>query len=228
MSGRARALLRATVALALLGGVTWGSWRWGRDAISSVMDGPSASSESRLRPTPEMAEQVFETVDAFRRHPDSTEISLSAIELESLVRYSAPGVLPEGTTPPRIEFGSERIHLEGRVAVDAFPPVPEVERLVGVLPDTVSVDLAGSVLPYEEGRVALRVERIRVGGVPLPRRLTPRLLEILGREDRPGLPADAMDVPLPAGLGSAYIHSNRLVVTAEGAPVGPPLQQAPE
>ena len=212
----------------MIGGVTWAGWRWGGEALSSVTGGRSTASESRPPPTPELAEEAFQAVDAFRRHPDSVEISLSGVELESLVRYSAPGVLPEGVTPPRIEFRSDRIHLEGRVAVNAFPPVPEVERIVGVLPDTVSVNLSGSVLPYEAGRAALQVDRIRVGGIPLPRRLTPRLLEILGREDRVGLPPDAMDVPLPSGLGSAYIQSNRLVLQAAGLGPDSPAQQAPE
>lgn len=228
MSGPARGLLRATAVVVLAAVVTWVGWRWGGEALSSVTGGRSAASDSRSPPTPELAEHTFQTVDAFRRHPDSAEISVSGVELESLVRFSAPGVLPDGVSPPRIEFRSDRIHLEGRVAVDAFPPVPEVERIVGVLPDTVSVDLSGSVLPYEEGRAALRVERIRIGGIPLPRRLTPRLLEILGREDRPGLPPDAMDVPLPGGLGSAYIQSDRLVLQAVGEWPEPRSQQAPE
>lgn len=199
------------MALALVG---YAGWRWGDDAVTAVIERTASVHEDREEATPELAEEARKAIDALRRDPEAVELSLTASELESLVRYSAPGVLPEGVTPPRVTFRSDEMHLEGRVAVDAFPRMPEVERLVGVLPDTVSVEVVGSVLPYEEGRAALRVQRIRVAGIPLPRRLTPRLLEILGRRERPGLPPDAMEVPLPAGLTSAYILSDSLVLVA--------------
>lgn len=214
MSGPARGFLRVTAALVALALVGYAGWRWGDDAVTAVTDRTASVPEAREEATPELAEEARKAIDALRRDPDAVEISLTAVELESLVRYSAPGVLPEGVIPPRVAFRSGEIHLEGRVAVDAFPPVPEVERIVGVLPDTVSVQVVGSVLPYEEGWAVLRVQRIRVAGIPLPRRLTPRVLEILGRRERQGLPPDAMDVPLPAGLSSAYILTDSLVLVA--------------
>jgi len=199
----------------------YAGWQWGRGALSEFTERGAASGEASSQPTPELAEETLDAIDAFRRSPDSAEMSLAAVELASLLRYAAPGVLPDGVTPPGVEFHSDLIRLRSRVAVDAFPPVPEVERLVGVLPDTVSAEVEGSILPYREGRAALRVQRIRVSGVPLPRSLTPRLLRLLGREDRPDLPPDAVDVPLPAGLSSAYILSDRLVLVARQAEDGP-------
>lgn len=217
MSGRSRTLLRFGAALVVALVLAYAGWRWGGMARPGASAGGSSSREARVEPTPEMAEATLAAVDSFRRTSDATDMALTAVELESLLRYSAPGIVPEGVSPPRIEFRSDRIVLQGRVAVDAFPPVPEVERLVGVLPDTVSTSIEGSILPYEEGRAALRVRRIRVSGVPLPRSLTPGLLRLVGRNDRPGLPPDAIDAPLPAGLSSAYILSDRLVLVAREA-----------
>lgn len=214
MSDTTRRLVTGTAILALLGVGTYAGWRWGGELLFGE-DGamgrwPSAESQA----DPELAEAARIEIEAFQTDPDISRMTLGGPELASLLRYSAPDVLPTGVTPPGIAFQSDRLHLWGRVALDAFPPVPEVERVVGVLPDTVPVELTGSILPYEAGGAALRVERIRLAGIPLPRRLTPRLLEVLGRQDRPGLPPDAMDVPLPAGVASAYIFSDSLVLVA--------------
>lgn len=200
--------------LLLLGAGTYAGWRWGGDALFGRGGWTGSRPDAGAVATPELAEAARSDIEAFQKDPDATRMTLGASELASLLRYSAPGVLPEGVTPPGIAFESDRLRLWGRVVAGAFPPVPEVERIVGVLPDTVPVEVTGAILPYEAGGAALRVERIRLAGIPLPRSLTPRLLEVLGRRDRPGLPRDAMHVPLPAGVASAYIFSDSLVLVA--------------
>lgn len=214
MSDTARRLLTGVVILALLGAGAYAGWRWGGDALFGGAGWMGARPEAEVSATPELAEAARSAIEAFQGDSDASRMTLGAPELASLLRYSAPDVLPEGVTPPGVAFESDRVRLWSRVALNAFPRVPEVERIVGVLPDTVPVEVTGSILPYEAGGAALRVDRIRLAGIPLPGRLTPRLLEVLGREDRPGLPPDAMDVPLPAGVASAYIFSDSLVLVA--------------
>lgn len=218
MSQRARRFLSWVAILVVLVAGLYAGWRWGGEALFGGAGRPGALPDPAAGTTPALAEEARQKIEAFRADPDGPRIALGAPELASLLRYSAPGVLPEGVTPPGIEFRSDQVRLWGRVAVDAFPPVPEVERLVGVLPDTVPVEVTASILPYEPGGAALRVERIRLSGIPLPRALTPRLLGLLGRRDRPGLPPDAMDVPLPAGVTSAYILSDSLVLVPARQP----------
>jgi hypothetical protein len=41
-------------------------------------------------------------------------------------------------------------------------------------------------------------------------------LDLFGREDAPGLPADAIRIPLPDGASSAYVRSDSLVVLSTG------------
>lgn len=218
MSERARRILSGVAILVVLAGGLYAGWRWGGEILFGGAGRPGSLPDPGAGTTPELAEATRQRIEAFRADSGDSRIALGAPELASLLRYSAPGVLPEGVTPPGIEFRSDRVYLWGRVAVDAFPPVPEVERVVGVLPDTVPVEVTASILPYEPGSAALRVERIRLSGIPLPRALTPRLLGLLGRRERPRLPPDAMEVPLPAGVTSAYILSDSLVLVAARQP----------
>jgi hypothetical protein len=49
---------------------------------------------------------------------------------------------------------------------------------------------------------------------PLPARLVPGALERLGRTDEPGLPPDAIALPLPPGVAAAYVRRDSLVLLA--------------
>lgn len=202
------------VGVILLLVVAYGGWRWGGEVFPRIQGWAGASAAGDSEPTPELAQETLETVDAFRSDPDAAEMALGAVELASLVRYSVPGLLPEGVSPPVVEMRSGRIHLAAEVAVASFPPLPEVERTVGMLPDTVPVEVVGSIMPFGERGAALIVHRIRMSGIPLPRTLIPRLLGVLGRSDEPGLPPDGLALPLPDGLKSAYILSDSLILVA--------------
>lgn len=194
----------------------YGGWRWGDRLFPRVESwiGRGVDSTGAVAASPELAQRTLEKVERFRRAGDAAELALGQAEVASVLRYSAPGVVPEGVTPPDVELESGRLRLSTRVALSAFPSVPELERVLGILPDTVPVELDGSLMPFGDTEAALVVHRIEASGIPLPRRLIPRLLDALGRVDRAGLPPDAMIVPLPGGLRSAYIHSDSLILVA--------------
>lgn len=195
----------------------YAGWRWGEavfprlgrwTGVAAVADGESE------RADPDLARRTLERVDALRSGGVDGELALGEAEVESVVRYGAPGVLPEGVSGTEVEVRSGRLRLSARVAVDDVPRVPELERLLGVLPDTVPVSLDASLMPFGERGAALVVHRIHASGVPLPRAVIPSVLTALGRTDRPGLPPEAMTVPLPAGVRSAYIRADSLILVA--------------
>lgn len=216
MGGRFRGIVAGLLMLVALAAAAYGGWRWGDRVFPPIESrlGLEADSAAAEPVTPEVAQRTIERIDRFRGTGESAEMALGEAEVASVLRYSAPGVVPEGITPPEVELEGGRVHLSTRVALEAFPPVPELERLVGMLPDTVPVELDGSLMPFGEDEAALVVHRVRASGIPVPRRFVPRLLGALGREDRAGLPPDALIVPLPGGLRSAYIHSDSLILVA--------------
>jgi hypothetical protein len=165
--------------------------------------------------SPELADATLDRFEAFQAGSQGSEMKLGDAELSSLVRYSLPGVLPPGVEDPSVRVIDGRLHLAARVSLDALPDVPALREVVGLLPDTVPVEIRGTLAPFEAERAALHVDRIEASRIPLPARYIPEILSALGRAHTQNLPADALLVPLPRGLESAYVLRDSLVLVAK-------------
>lgn len=168
-------------------------------------------------PSPELAALAESKLHALR-DGSAQAASLSAIELESLLLHRYTGVLPQFLGAPGIDLQGERLRLRARVPVDMLPHVDGIGEAAAFLPDTTELTVSGRLLPLRPGRVAFAIEDVSAQRFPLPRRLVPGALERLGRRDEPGLPPDAMALPLPPGAATAYIRRDSLVLVAEPAP----------
>ncbi len=163
-----------------------------------------------LVPSPELADSAaarIASLDSGRQR----RIALSEVELQSLLLYKFRSVLPGFVDSPRVELKGDRISVHARIPVDRLPQVSELGEAASFLPDTTDVAVSGQLLPLRKGRVALTVDQVTAARIPLPRRLLPGALRKLGRHDEPGLPADAMSVPLPPGADAAYVRNDSLV-----------------
>lgn len=143
-------------------------------------------------------------------------MALTGVEITSLLRHSLPGLLPPGLADPAVEVRDGRLHLRARISPAEFPRMPDLGPLLGVLPDTVDFRAEASLVPYDEIEAALVVHEAEASRIPIPKRLIPELLKALGRVERPGLPPDAVAVPIPAGLSSAYLLGDRLILKGGG------------
>jgi hypothetical protein len=151
----------------------------------------------------------------FTRGEAGTRLALGDRELTSLLQYSLQGILPEGVTDPSARIDRERIHLRSRVHLASFPDLPDLGPILGLLPDTMEVELEGSLMSLGEEEGVMLVRGIEASRIPLPGRLIPQILRALGWESRPGLPPEAFAFPLPGPLTAAYIDSDSLVLTIE-------------
>jgi len=140
-------------------------------------------------------------------------MALGGREVTSLLRYSLPGLIPPGIRDPEVRIREGRLFLSAQVVLGAFPSLPDLGPVLGILPDTLDVVLEASLVPFGEEESALMVHGLEASKIPIPRRLVPEILEAMGRVDRPGLPSEAMAIPLPAGLFSAYILTDSLVLS---------------
>jgi hypothetical protein len=131
----------------------------------------------------------------------------------SVLQYSLPGFVPQGITAPEVALRDGRVDVRARVAMEVFPDLPDLGGIVGILPDTLDVAFQASLTPFGNGKAALLVHRIEAARIPLPRRLIPQILDAMGRKDEPGLPLEAVAVPLPSGLGTAYILGDSLILS---------------
>lgn len=207
--------LRTVVALAVVAGVLVVGWL-NRDQIERVwrsvrveVDAPASDSAV----SPEAAERAQDKLTALETGRDD-RVALGEDELQSLIQYRYSQMLPIFTDTPRITLEDSVIRLRARLPVDKLPRVNELGQIAALLPDTTEIAVTGAVLPLGRGRVALAVEQMSAADIPLPRQMVPAVLRQLGRKDQPGVPENAVGVPLPPGAGGAYIERDSLVLLA--------------
>lgn len=220
MRGCLRGCLGTVGVVAVVTAIAWVGWRSGDRVFPRLealvgIAGEAGSDTAAPVPTPELAEATLERVDRLRSGEGEPRLELAASEITSVMRYALPGVIPPGVEDPQVRLAEGKVHVAARIALAAFPDLPALEDVAGLLPDTVDLALRGTLLPFDAEHAVLHVERVEASRIPLPARMIPPILRGLGRTDRPGLPADALLVPLPEGLASAYVEADRLVLVAD-------------
>jgi hypothetical protein len=193
-------------------------WKWGPSFFPVVQGwlGLSTGEEaSGVEASPELADSVLASLQAFLRGEGRDRVAVGGREVTSILRYSFGDLLPEGVTEPSVRMERERIHLRAKVLLAAFPELPDLGPILGLLPDTLDVEMEGSLVAVGDDEAALMIRGIRASHIPLPARLVPQILDALGREPRAGLPPEAMTFPLPGSLRSAYILADSLVLTID-------------
>jgi hypothetical protein len=203
----------------ILTGVAYAGFRWGGDVFPTVERwmGRDSIDVSAPEPSPSLAQSTLQRVEAFQNGGfGEPRLLLGGAEVSSVVRYSLPGLLPEGVSEPTVTFRGDDLLLSARVAVASFPDMPALAEVLGLLPDTVNIEMRGALIPFAPRLTALHVERVEASRIPLPARMVPGILNALGRREREGLPSDAMAIPLPNGITSAYVENDHLILVAEG------------
>ena len=217
-TGCARGCLRSAVVALLLGGVAYAGFRWG-DRIFPALErtfGGAAGEMTGPVPSPGLAEETLDRVEGLRDGSlGADRLVLGGAELSSVIRYAFPGLLPAGVSEPTVDLSGEELVLSALVAMSAFPNLPSMDEVLGLLPDTVRIEIQGTLLPFGPRQVALHVERAEASRIPLPGRMVPGILEALGRADLEGLPSDAIVIPLPEGIRAAYVENDRLILVGE-------------
>ena len=200
------------VLLLALGSVAVGVWLlWPRATarLTSQLVAPPAAASGV---SADLAEAALDRFEAFRAGRAGERLAMSDAELSSVVRYAIPGILPPGVSEPEVTLDGGNLALSARVAIDGFPDLPALDQVVGMLPDTLSVRMEGELAQFGQESLTFRVRHIEAGRIPLPDRLIPRVLNALGRRSRDGLPRDALHVPLPSSISSAYVSEDSLVL----------------
>ena len=212
-------LVRRLMGLATLVLVAYAGFRWGPLVFPRLEKalGLGGGDAAALQPlgdeaTPELAEAALDRFEDFRRDPDAGRMALGGPELSALVRHAIPGLMPEGVSDVVVSLRDGRVRVGARVALEAFPRLPQFRDVVGILPDTVLLDLEGVLVPLDQAFMALLVERVEASRIPLPRRMVGDVLVALGRQGPPSLPQDALAVPIPDGVRSVYVLGDSLIL----------------
>jgi hypothetical protein len=171
----------------------------------------AVAEEAELQPSAELAEIAEAKLENLKQGRSSSA-ALHATELQSLLQFRFIQLLPAFVDEPEVELRDSQVEVTARVPVDRLPSISEIGDAAAFLPDTAEVSLTGRLLPLDEGRVALSIQEVKAARIPLPQRLVPSALQRLGRRDEPGLPRNALALPLPKGASSAYLDSDSLVL----------------
>jgi hypothetical protein len=211
--------VRRVVDLAILILVAYAGWKWGGlvfpglEARLGVGEVPAIEVEG-VGPSEERGAAALGRIEDFLEGGDD-ELALTGLELTSILRYGRPDLVPAGLQEPSVRLDEGRAYATADVSLSQFPALEELGPVTGILPDPVSLELQGSVMGFGDRSAALVVQGIQVAGVPLPRRLIPEVVRALRTNERPGLPDEALVVVLPAGIASAHVVGDRLVLLAE-------------
>lgn len=208
MIGCARRVIMLLMLLLLLAGL----WFF-RDRIRTAWNDWRGTEEQVAAPSAELAAVAETKLDGLR-DGSAASVSLSGIELESLLLHSYRGVLPAFLDSPKVEIEGDRLRLRARVPVDKLPRVDGLSEAAAFLPDTTELEVTGKLLPLDSGRVAFGIDDVSAARVPLPDRFISGALTRLGRRDEARLPADAIALRLPHGAAAAYIRRDSLVLLA--------------
>ena len=210
-TGCLKGCLGKAALLGVVGGVALAGWIWGPELRRRFAEEEGGV---EVLPSPELADAALDRFERFRRGELGDRLSLSALDVSSVIRYAAPGMLPGGVSRVEVEFYDGVVRLTARVLVVAFPGLPTLDGILGFLPDTVSISIEGHLAPLDEDAIALVVHGVYASfiPVPLPDGMTPSILTVLGRRSRAGLPEDALPFSLPDGVQSAHVLRDRLIL----------------
>jgi len=213
-----RVILLVLLVLAAYAGFRWGGAVFPRAerflGISARADSTPALASTAEAPSARIAEATLDRFERFRSGKGGDHLALGGRELSSVVRYSLPGIIPPGVTDPSVELDEGRVKLKARVALDAFPRLPQMDQILGILPDTVLLEMEGSLVPHDQAYMALLVDKVTASHIPIPRRMVAQVLEGLGRQAPDDLPRDALPVPIPRGVKAVYVQRDSLVLVA--------------
>lgn len=171
--------------------------------------GSPTMDEPEMSPSPELAQATLDRLRLFRTGNAGERLVLDGRELSALLRYGVPGVLPIGVSDPSVELVDDRVRLSMYVATSHLPSARSVGRAVGLLPDTVVVDVFGSIQSFD-GRLGLVVARLEVAHVPLPSGLVDELLGAVRMSDLPEPPPATLWLPRADGIGTARVLQGAL------------------
>jgi hypothetical protein len=208
-----RGCFGSIVMIGLLIVAAYGGWRWGAPVFERFERWTGrAPDESAPAVSQELADVTLRRFESFRRGDGGDRLSLGSAEVESVLRFGVPGLVPASIAEPRVQFSDGSVQVTGNLAVEAVSDLPDLGGVLGFLPDTLEVAIEGTLVPFDNTHAALVVHRIQAMRIPLPDRMIPEFLWAFGRDRDSEMSQDAMPVPLPEGIESAYILRDSLVL----------------
>lgn len=176
----------------------------------------AVSAPDSARYDPVVASRAMDRLRLFRTGNAGEELRFEADEITAVLRHAMPGVVPAGLIEPRVRLEDGMVRVVARIASASFPGAKLLTPLLGVLPDTLDVEIRGSVV-RDRGGLAFRIERVSAEHVPVPESVVASVVSSIVRSpetDRDlheGEPP-TVHVAWPRGVSRLYVSGDRLVL----------------
>ena len=193
----------------------YAGFKWGLPSINGFLDSnPCEGCAEDDQPSVSLSDLTMDRFERLRWGESDDKLVLASVEVSSVVRYAVPGIIPLGLLEPRVEFEEEQVRLSAFVIAEKFPGLPKLDEIIGLLPDTIAVEMQGMIAPLDQGHFSLIINRLWMAKIPIPSSLIPAILTAFGREGRRALPRNALLIPKPDGIESAFVRADSLFLLA--------------
>ena len=193
----------------------YAGFKWGLPPINRFLDSnPREGCGEDRQPSVSLSDLTMDRFERLSWGESNDKLVLASVEVSSVVRYAVPGIIPLGLLEPMVEFEEEQVRLSAFVIAEKFPGLPKLDEIIGLLPDTIAVEIQGMIAPLDQGHFSLIVSRLWIAKIPIPSSLIPAILTALGREERRTLPRNALLIPKPDGIESAFVRADSLFLLA--------------
>ena len=187
----------------------------GRDTAAEAASGPTSgsASESAWQPLSQPgAERGERAVRALAARRGPVYVSLRPGELASYTFLSLAESLPDALRDAESAVIGDRVYVRALVSPGDLPG-PGAAALGRLLTRRDTLQLGGTFDVLRPGLAQFRVRDVRVGGVPVPAVLIPRVVARVRQGAVPaGVAADAFPIPVPDYIGGVRIARGRVTL----------------
>jgi hypothetical protein len=211
--------LGCLVALALLAVIGWLT----RDRWLHLIGGRTAGSDSAVVATSregvwqpltvQGGERARGALEELQRPAGRTVVTVGAADLGAYVYQELARQLPPSADSVEAMAVGDRLHVRASVRLRELGGRDVLGPLAGMLGDRERLQIGGNLRVIRPGLGELVVREIRVGQLPLPSAIIPRLLRQVSRRDRPpGISESGLPLRLPDYIGEVRVAGGNVTI----------------
>ena len=208
--------------LVMLAFLAVGAWftrdRWMSKVTGS---GPVAATTSTWQPlSPAAGARGKRTIESLQSSTGPVFANLSAAEIASYVFQTVGRTLPASADSVEAAVIGDALYVRAIVPMRDLAGSGALGPLGGLLNDREKITIGGGFRVVRPGLSEFQVREIKLRDFKVPHGAIPRLLQQIGRGNRPeGIAADALPVPTPATLADVRIANGKVTLykTTPGA-----------
>jgi hypothetical protein len=206
------------VVLVLLAAVGWifrDRWLPMLAGRSGAADTVAATREGVWQPlTAQGGERARRALGALQQPGGPATVSVSVPDLAAYVYEELARQLPPSADSVEAMTRDDRLYVRASIRLQELGARDALGPLAAMLGDRERLQIGGNLRVVRPGLGELVVREIRIGQLPIPPGLVPRLLRETSRRERPaGVSESGIPLRLPAYVGDVRVAGGMVTVT---------------